>query len=176
MKLESILLSAVLLVSCAVTEVTADADVATMERTSNLRQQREENDLAVDEKERELQTFTDQDEMDFYNPIVDECLLGQDDDGNDMFGPCDESLFPKCASDERICFNRTNRRDKFWPDHQPYFYISYKRILCYPESWLTSGGCSSCSPGRWCNAEKRCILDNNYTPFSSNANYPCWNN
>eukprot|EP00978_Attheya_sp_CCMP212_P015218 scaffold39179_cov50-Attheya_sp.AAC.8 len=35
-------------------------------------------------EQRELQTFTDQDEMDFINPIVDECLIGQDDDGNDM--------------------------------------------------------------------------------------------
>jgi hypothetical protein len=50
MKLELILLSALLFLSCAVTEVTADADVTTKERTS-LRKQREENDLAVDEKE-----------------------------------------------------------------------------------------------------------------------------
>ena len=65
----------------------------------------------------------------------------------------------ECADDELICFNRTNRRDKFYRDWHPYFYISYSRVLCYPASWEGEGGCSSCSPGRYCRHEKRCIAD-----------------
>ncbi|EEC44509.1 predicted protein [Phaeodactylum tricornutum CCAP 1055/1] len=85
--------------------------------------------------------------------------------GEFNFGPCDVSRFPVCNSEQLICYNRRPRRDLFWPDNrQPHFYIDYTNVYCYPANW---GGCSSCSPGRYCRSEERCILDD--------SNYPCAN-
>lgn len=93
--------------------------------------------------------------IDFYDDDLDECF----DADEDKFGKCDLDRFPRCGNDELICYNRTNRRDKFYSDWHPHFYINYHRVLCYPASWEGWGGCSSCSPGRYCKHEKRCILD-----------------
>lgn len=77
--------------------------------------------------------------------------------GDDDIGPCDLSRFPICEQGEVRCYNRKVWRDKFHTDiMQPMFYIDYDLVLCYPED---SGACSSCSPGRYCRAENRCILD-----------------
>jgi hypothetical protein len=78
-------------------------------------------------------------------------------------GPCDKSRFPQCGDDEDICYNRKPSRDHFHRDnHEHVYYIQYDRVFCYPISW---GGCSSCSPGRYCQSEKRCILHE--------EDYPC---
>mmetsp|Transcript_7121 Transcript_7121/g.10407 ORF Transcript_7121/g.10407 Transcript_7121/m.10407 type:complete len:148 (-) Transcript_7121:124-567(-) len=95
-----------------------------------------------------------------FDPAVDYCKIGRSDDGQNIYGDCiPEIHFPKCDDDEFYCYNRINRRDKFWPDKVPHFYIDPIRIHCYPNSWLTMGGCSTCSPGRYCLSENRCILD-----------------
>ncbi|KAL7493237.1 hypothetical protein ACHAWT_002274 [Skeletonema menzelii] len=95
----------------------------------------------------------------------DECLIGVDVNGTATYGRCEIRRFPYCEGDTpHICFNRVNRQDKFWPDKNPYYYIDYKRIHCYPE--IEGFTCSSCSPGRWCIPEGRCILDENM--------YSCW--
>lgn len=79
------------------------------------------------------------------------------------YGACDTSLMPSCSGDQSICYNRRPRRDLFYVDtRQPYFYIDYDSVLCYPQDY---NGCSSCSPGRFCKSENRCILED--------RNYPC---
>lgn len=76
---------------------------------------------------------------------------------NGGFGPCDLTKFPSCSGDEAICYNRRPRRDLFYVDNrQPYYYIDYRSVHCYPQSY---DGCSSCSPGRYCKSESRCILE-----------------
>lgn len=97
----------------------------------------------------------------------DECLH-EGDDGTAMYGQCDISLFPFCTGDTpNICFNRVNRQDAFWPDKHPRYYIDYDRVRCYPNRRNSVDfACSSCSPGRWCVPEGRCILDENL--------YGCW--
>jgi hypothetical protein len=103
-----------------------------------------------------------------YDPLLEECLIGTDSNGYDIFGTCDPSIhFPDCGTTGFICTNRINRRDKFYPDKNPYYYIDPKRVFCYPNEWLTEerGGCSSCTPGRYCSSENRCILDD--------VGYPC---
>ncbi|KAK1747863.1 hypothetical protein QTG54_001826 [Skeletonema marinoi] len=96
---------------------------------------------------------------------TDECLIGVDVNGTATYGRCEIRRFPYCEGDTpHICFNRVNRQDKFWPDKNPHFYIDYKRIHCYPD--IEGFTCSSCSPGRWCTPEGRCILDENL--------YSCW--
>mmetsp|Transcript_24770 Transcript_24770/g.46261 ORF Transcript_24770/g.46261 Transcript_24770/m.46261 type:complete len:146 (+) Transcript_24770:462-899(+) len=108
--------------------------------------------------ERQLQAF------DFFDPDTDLC----DNSANPLedrpeLGPCDTSRFPRCNGDQDICYNRKPSRDHFHRDnHQHKFYIQYDRVFCYPKSW---GGCSSCSPGRYCKSEKRCILEE--------EGYPC---
>jgi len=81
-----------------------------------------------------------------------------------VYGPCDMSRLPLCKEgSELICYNRRPMRNKFYKDNrQPYFYIDYNAVFCYPADW---DGCSSCSPGRYCISESRCIMDD--------ANYPC---
>ncbi|CAB9527883.1 expressed unknown protein [Seminavis robusta] len=77
--------------------------------------------------------------------------------GDDDIGPCDTTKFVICGPGEVRCYNRKVWRDKFHTDiKQPMFYIDYDLVLCYPQF---SGACSSCSPGRFCQAESRCILD-----------------
>eukprot|EP00529_Nitzschia_sp_RCC80_P036570 CAMPEP_0113502104 /NCGR_PEP_ID=MMETSP0014_2-20120614/33352_1 /TAXON_ID=2857 /ORGANISM="Nitzschia sp." /LENGTH=191 /DNA_ID=CAMNT_0000396821 /DNA_START=169 /DNA_END=741 /DNA_ORIENTATION=- /assembly_acc=CAM_ASM_000159 len=109
---------------------------------------------------RELQAF------DFYNEGLELCDNSPNPlDGPPELGPCDKSKFPTCGGrdEEQICYNRKFSRDHFHADtHQHQFYIQYDRVFCYPEYW---GGCSSCTPGRYCLSEKRCILDE--------IDYPC---
>jgi hypothetical protein len=52
------------------------------------------------------------------------------------------------------------------------YYIDYNHVLCYPNTW---GGCSSCSPGRYCEAEQRCILEESggLLPDGTEQDYPC---
>ena len=103
--------------------------------------------------------------FDFFDPAVDVCDNAPNP-GSDrpQLGPCDVSRFPTCDQEqEDICYNRKPSRDDFHADtHQHKFYIQYDRVLCYPLSW---GGCSSCTPGRYCVSEKRCVL--------LEENYPC---
>ncbi|GAX27630.1 hypothetical protein FisN_13Hh279 [Fistulifera solaris] len=80
-----------------------------------------------------------------------------------IYGPCDPSRFRTCAEGTLICYNRRPMRNKFYQDiRQPYYYIHYDNVFCYPERW---SGCSSCAPGRYCLSEFRCILDD--------VGYPC---
>jgi hypothetical protein len=88
-------------------------------------------------------------------------FLPEDDlceNGEGQYGVCDQSRFPTCQDGRTlICYNRRPMRDRFYADNrQPYFYIDYDNVFCYPDTW---GGCSSCSPGRYCLSEDRCILD-----------------
>ncbi|GAX27170.1 hypothetical protein FisN_13Lh279 [Fistulifera solaris] len=80
-----------------------------------------------------------------------------------IYGVCDPNRFRTCAEGTLICYNRKPMRNKFYQDiRQPYFYIDYENVFCYPERWT---GCSSCAPGRYCLSEFRCILDD--------VGYPC---
>jgi len=95
-----------------------------------------------------------------YDPTRDECKLGEDENGFNIYGACDATEhFPSCDPESFICYNRINRRDKFYLDKNPYFYIDPRRVLCYPNDWIDDGGCSSCTPGRYCLSENRCILE-----------------
>lgn len=101
----------------------------------------------------------------------DECLQpSTDGTTTPTYGKCDIRHFPYCNGDRpNICFNRINRQDAFYPDKHPKYYIDYNRIHCYPDRvHNVDFTCSSCSPGRWCMPEGRCILDENM--------YHCWNN
>lgn len=89
--------------------------------------------------------------------------------GTATYTTCDIQRFPYCKGDTpNICFNRLNRQDAFWPDKHPKYYIDYDRVRCYPNEGKggTVFACSSCSPGRWCEPEGRCILDQTM--------YSCW--
>jgi hypothetical protein len=87
--------------------------------------------------------------FDVFFEDIDVCNLSDDDSSTssyeETYGSCDTSKFPVCQDDELICYNRRPSRTRF-----------------YPNSW---DGCSSCSPGRYCFSEKRCILDD--------KDYPC---
>ena len=97
-----------------------------------------------------------------FDHASDECLLDVVN-GTATYGQCDIRQFPFCSGDTpHICFNRINRRDAFWPDKHPKYYIDYNRVHCYPDQLHgVDFTCSSCSPGRWCVPEGRCILDEN---------------
>ena len=77
-----------------------------------------------------------------------------------VYGECDLSLIPDCSG-QQLCLFRKTRRDKFFPDKNPFFYIQYDRVQCVP----LDENCSMCSPGRYCESENRCILDD--------GNYDC---
>jgi hypothetical protein len=105
--------------------------------------------------------------FDVFFEDIDVCNLSDDDSSTssyeETYGSCDTSKFPVCQDDELICYNRRPSRTRFYSDtRQPVFYIDYRDVYCYPNSW---DGCSSCSPGRYCFSEKRCILDD--------KDYPC---
>ena len=102
-------------------------------------------------QQRNLQAF------DFFDIDVDLCDNAPNPlEDRPQLGRCDTSRFPRCDGDEEICYNRKPSRDFFTPrTHQPVYYIQYDRVFCYPQSW---GGCSSCTPGRYCASEQRCIL------------------
>ena len=105
---------------------------------------------------------------DRFDVLTDECLQETSPDGTPVYGRCDILRFPYCSGDRpNICFNRINRQDSFWPDKHPRYYIDYNRVMCYPDRmYNVDFTCSSCSPGRWCEPEGRCILDENM--------YSCW--
>ena len=103
-----------------------------------------------------------------FNIQRDECLDSVIN-GTATYSTCDIRRFPYCKGDTpNICFNRINRQDAFWPDKHPRYYIDYNRVRCYPEVGFNNVvfACSSCSPGRWCEPEGRCILDETM--------YSCW--
>lgn len=108
--------------------------------------------------------FDPYDGIDFYFPDIDLCDNQEDPNGEPILGPCDHSKFPTCEEGKSTkCYNRKPSRSEFYDDnHQPVFYIQYDRILCYPNKW---DGCSSCTPGRYCRSEQRCILEE--------IDYPC---
>ena len=103
-----------------------------------------------------------------FNILRDECLHETSSDGIPVYGRCDILRFPFCTGENpNICFNRINRQDSFWPDKHPKYYIEYNRVLCVPDRiGNVDFTCSSCSPGRWCEPEGRCILDEKM--------YDCW--
>mmetsp|Transcript_32974 Transcript_32974/g.37807 ORF Transcript_32974/g.37807 Transcript_32974/m.37807 type:complete len:181 (-) Transcript_32974:135-677(-) len=102
--------------------------------------------------------------FDYFDPNEDRCdNSAHPTEDRPLLEECDFSKFPSCDDDEDICYNRKPSRDHFYKDnHQHKFYIQYDRVFCYPSIW---GGCSSCTPGRYCRSEKRCILEE--------MNYPC---
>ncbi|VEU38672.1 unnamed protein product [Pseudo-nitzschia multistriata] len=102
--------------------------------------------------------------FDFFDPDEDTCDNSKNPtEDRALLSACDFSRFPTCGDNEEICYNRKPSRDHFHRDnHQHKFYIQYDRVFCYPDSW---GGCSSCTPGRYCKSEKRCILEE--------VGYPC---
>lgn len=102
------------------------------------------------------------------NATDDSAGLISDSSTRPVYGRCDVRKFPYCHGDRpNICFNRINRQDAFHPDKHPKYYIDYDRIHCYPDRVNNVDfTCSSCSPGRWCMPEGRCILDENM--------YHCW--
>ena len=103
-----------------------------------------------------------------FNLQRDECLHSVTN-GTSIYTTCDIRRFPYCEGDTpNICFNRLNRQDAFWPDKHPKYYIDYDRVRCYPNEGKNGAvfACSSCSPGRWCEPEGRCILDE--------TKYSCW--
>eukprot|EP00536_Pseudo-nitzschia_multiseries_P004288 jgi/Psemu1/9642/gm1.9642_g len=102
--------------------------------------------------------------FDFFDPNEDRCdNSANPTEDRPILSECDFSRFPVCGDKEDICYNRKPSRDHFHKDnHQHKYYIQYDRVFCYPTSW---GGCSSCTPGRYCKSEKRCILEED--------GYPC---
>ena len=102
--------------------------------------------------------------FDFFDPDEDSCdNSANPTEDRPELSSCDFSRFPECGNNEDICYNRKPSRDHFHKDnHQHKFYIQYDRVFCYPTTW---GGCSSCTPGRYCKSEKRCILEE--------VGYPC---
>lgn len=91
------------------------------------------------------------------------CKVNKTDTGDHVYGYCiPEVHFPSCdETKEFICYNRINRRDKFYEDKQPHYYIDPDRVLCYDVKMLDNDGrgCTSCTAGRFCLAENRCIMD-----------------
>jgi len=101
--------------------------------------------------------------FDFFNIEIDLCDNSAAGSVVPELGRCDLSRFPTCDDKDEICYNRKPSRDHFDPiTHQPVYFIQYDRVLCYPNNW---GGCSSCTPGRYCLSEERCIWEE--------WNYPC---
>jgi hypothetical protein len=91
--------------------------------------------------------------LDIFDPEHDVCST----EVVDVYGTCNTLRFPNCnPSESSICYNRRPQRDNFYADRQPRFYIDYDSVFCYPNSF---SGCSSCSPGRYCLSENRCIID-----------------
>jgi hypothetical protein len=96
---------------------------------------------------------------------TDQCLVpGTGDTTAAVLGPCNTNQFPLCdAASTLICYNRQPSRHLFHADNrQPLYYIDYRNVRCYPNDWH---GCSSCTPGRYCKSESRCILEE--------EGYPC---
>ena len=102
--------------------------------------------------------------FDFFDPDEDRCdHSNRPGEDRPVLRECEFDRFPDCDNDEDICYNRKPSRDHFHRDnHQHKYFIQYDRVFCYPKTW---GGCSSCTPGRYCKSEKRCILEE--------VDYPC---
>merc|ERR1712032_1119805 len=92
--------------------------------------------------------------FDFFDPDEDTCgNSARPTEDRPELSECDFDRFPVCEDNEDICYNRKPSRDHFHKDnHQHKFYIQYDRVFCYPQNW---GGCSSCTPGRYCKSEQR---------------------
>jgi hypothetical protein len=100
-----------------------------------------------------------------YDSATELCKVNETATGENVYDACiPEEHFPICDENkEFICYNRINRRDLFYADKQPHYYIDPKRVLCYDLKVLNNGGgCDSCSPGRYCVSEGRCIMDDVY--------------
>ena len=83
--------------------------------------------------------------------------------GDNDYGECNRDKFPNCPGGTQICYNRKPFKDRFFDDNrQPKYYIDYGLVFCYPDNFEA---CSSCTPGRYCRSEARCILDE--------KDYPC---
>jgi hypothetical protein len=96
---------------------------------------------------------------------TDQCLVpGTGETTAAVLGPCNTNQFPLCdPATTLICYNRQPSRHLFHADNrQPLYYIDYRNVRCYPNDWH---GCSSCTPGRYCKSESRCILEE--------EGYPC---
>jgi len=88
--------------------------------------------------------------------------VDETDTGENVYGDCiPEEHFPTCEENkEFICYNRVYRRDLFHEDKQPHTYIDPKRVFCYDLKKLDNGGgCSICTPGRYCVTTGQCIMD-----------------
>jgi hypothetical protein len=85
------------------------------------------------------------------------------------YGQCDESRFPECRDDQKLCMNRQPRKDlralpvpcadgKRCKD--PYYYINYNEVACVP-IWNEKEGrkfnCNKCDPGKYCPTFNRCV-------------------
>mmetsp|Transcript_16719 Transcript_16719/g.23587 ORF Transcript_16719/g.23587 Transcript_16719/m.23587 type:complete len:169 (+) Transcript_16719:303-809(+) len=147
--------SLIILLAASVVVNASDAVVVESEHQPQQRSEQQE-DIHPSQLHRQLGGFDVP-----YKPGVDECKIGTNSDGTNIYGECDPNKhFPNCDPDKGFyCFNRINRRDKFYADKQPYYFIDPRRVWCYPMDWLKWGGCSTCSPGRYCASENRCILD-----------------
>merc|ERR1719162_1060944 len=87
--------------------------------------------------------------FDFFDPNEDSCdnSANPTEDRSEL-SECKFDRFPTCGNDEDICYNRKPSRDHFHKvNHRHKFYIQYDWVFCYPRTW---GGCSSCTPGRYC--------------------------
>jgi hypothetical protein len=91
------------------------------------------------------------------DPSVDYCKIDEKENGENIYGKCDpKSHFPKCDTNYKLCYHRINRRDMWYDDiKQPHYYIDPRRVVCVPER----AQCRTCTPGRYCLSEQRCILD-----------------
>ena len=130
-------------------------------RTHTTQQQ---SNPAFERSLRALQNKNDKPSFDYFDPNEDRCdNSANPTEDRPILEECNFSKFPTCENGYDICYNRKPSRDHFHRDnHQHKFYIQYDRVFCYPTTW---GGCSSCTPGRYCKSEKRCILEE--------VGYPC---
>eukprot|EP00978_Attheya_sp_CCMP212_P027446 scaffold91900_cov59-Attheya_sp.AAC.7 len=95
----------------------ASVTASNVEETMQLRQPKVDADSDQTNRNLELDWFTEGEET----------CLNTDEFGKETYGDCVKEKFPKCEKNESICYNRTNRRDAFWPDGQAKFYINYNR-------------------------------------------------
>jgi hypothetical protein len=130
----------------------------------NFNRKQNQNNPAFERSLRALQNNNDKPSFDYFDPNEDRCdNSANPTEDRPLLEECNFSKFPNCDNGEDICYNRKPSRDHFHRDnHQHKFYIQYDRVFCYPTTW---GGCSSCTPGRYCKSEQRCILEE--------QNYPC---
>ena len=123
--------------------------------TTNAALLRNQAELMTPEEESQHRRLQSSMDREFDDDI---CKNGEND-----YGPCDKSKFPDCPKGTQTCYNRKAFKDRFFDDNrQPKYYIDYGLVFCYPDNFEA---CSSCTPGRYCRSESRCILDE--------KDYPC---